>query len=948
MSPALPVPNVSTLIVPLPLIFIFSGAVMLISPPLPSPKVEPEIFPWLKKLIIKFGLLAKGLIVKFPALAILSVSAKMPNSPLIFNWLVFKVMFPASPVALLRLLALNSAFSPMVKIGVVMSIFPAFPPAWVSTLKKLPLSIVTDSDTLKLRFPASPSPSVKAMMPELLIKFKVWLLGILILPPLPLPEVIAVMVALSRLMLLLLRLILPASRLLVVEAVICDACKKRLSLLIIMLAGWAVKRSPSPLISVEIVELLVILTWLAWFSPLLIKILPGLPSPVVKAWILLLSKLKLLPVKLILPASRLLVVDAVICDEVKERFSLLIVMLAGWAEKRSPSPLISVEIVELLVILTWLAWFSPLLIKILPGFPSPEVKAWIVALSILMRFPVKVMSWESPKLDVDADKVMPSLRLISLLSIKILPASPLPAVSTRIIPSPERLIVLGANKFIFPASPLPEVEALILTPSLRLIWLSALIKILPALPLLLVSTCRLPLPVRLIISLPVISISPALPPPDVEAEICPFSKKLICKVRLLSRGWIIILPASPSPNVSAKIPLSPKIVKLLVVNWILPAFPVAFSVLLALNSAFSPIVIWLAVNWISPASSSPSVSTVKVVPLSIKISSPILRLILPASPSPLVKALIVTPSLIFSCWELKLISPAFPVPKVSTLIVPLPCKLMVWGALILISPPSPALVVEAEICPSSKNVISKLGLSLGLMFKLPASATPSVSANIPNSPVISRKLAKILMLPASPVALMVVLALNSESLPMVNLSVVMSIFPASPLLSVCTFNRLLLSMVTLSVVVMIISPALPSPKVAADICELSLTVRIGVLMTIPSELPLAPSLTSEVIWAWFVKFIDSVALRVIKPAFPAEFVDVVILVESETVKLAVSKLIFPALPSPDVSAVIEPSPLISMFSGAVRVILPPSPMFVVRAEIKPFSVNWMLRLGLVW
>ena len=47
----------------------------------------------------------------------------------------------------------------------------------------------------------------------------------------------------------------------------------------------------------------------------------------------------------------------------------------------------------------------------------------------------------------------------------------------------------------------------------------------------------------------------------------------------------------------------------------------------------------------------------------------------------------------------------------------------------------------------------------------------------------------------------------------------------------------------------------------------------------------------------------------------------------------------PALPLPLVSAVIVPSPLILIVSGAVRLISPPAPLAVVKVESIAVSVN---------
>ena len=56
MLPASPVPVVSTEILPSPEISIFSGALILIFPPLPLEMVEAEMKPWLLKLMSRSGL----------------------------------------------------------------------------------------------------------------------------------------------------------------------------------------------------------------------------------------------------------------------------------------------------------------------------------------------------------------------------------------------------------------------------------------------------------------------------------------------------------------------------------------------------------------------------------------------------------------------------------------------------------------------------------------------------------------------------------------------------------------------------------------------------------------------------------------------------------------------------------------------------------------------------
>ena len=82
------------------------------------------------------------------------------------------------------------------------------------------------------------------------------------------------------------------------------------------------------------------------------------------------------------------------------------------------------------------------------------------------------------------------------------------------------------------------------------------------------------------------------------------------------------------------------------------------------------------------------------------------------------------------------------------------------------------------------------------------------------------------------------------------------------------------------------------------------------------------------------------------PPSPVSDVAADIVVFSAMVRFSVSMLMMPALPAPSVSTVILPSPEIFMFSGANILMLPPSPLAVVRADMKPFSVKVMLRLGL--
>ena len=81
------------------------------------------------------------------------------------------------------------------------------------------------------------------------------------------------------------------------------------------------------------------------------------------------------------------------------------------------------------------------------------------------------------------------------------------------------------------------------------------------------------------------------------------------------------------------------------------------------------------------------------------------------------------------------------------------------------------------------------------------------------------------------------------------------------------------------------------------------------------------------------------------PPFPLLDVDADMVVFSDMVRFLVSMLIVPAFPVPVVSTVILPSPAIFMFSGAKRLMLPPSPLASVRADIKPLSVKVILRSG---
>lgn len=58
-------------------------------------------------------------------------------------------------------------------------------------------------------------------------------------------------------------------------------------------------------------------------------------------------------------------------------------------------------------------------------------------------------------------------------------------------------------------------------------------------------------------------------------------------------------------------------------------------------------------------------------------------------------------------------------------------------------------------------------------------------------------------------------------------------------------------------------------------------------------------------------------------------------------------VISPAWPTSVVSTEIFPSPVICIFSGALISIFPPLPVDVVRAEMKPWSMNVILMFGSV-
>ena len=81
------------------------------------------------------------------------------------------------------------------------------------------------------------------------------------------------------------------------------------------------------------------------------------------------------------------------------------------------------------------------------------------------------------------------------------------------------------------------------------------------------------------------------------------------------------------------------------------------------------------------------------------------------------------------------------------------------------------------------------------------------------------------------------------------------------------------------------------------------------------------------------------------PPSPLSDVAADIVVLSAIVRFSVWMLMMPAFPAPSVSTVILPSPEIFISSGANILMLPPSPVERVRADMKPFSVKVIFRFG---
>ena len=181
------------------------------------------------------------------------------------------------------------------------------------------------------------------------------------------------------------------------------------------------------------------------------------------------------------------------------------------------------------------------------------------------------------------------------------------------------------------------------------------------------------------------------------------------------------MPAGASPWVSANIPSSPEILRVLLNILIFPPVSVlmAFSRAVALIWAFSPMVTSGELISMFPAAPVLLVSVVILVPVS-RLKLLVSILIAPAFPSPVVEAEMDMPSAIVRFWVSISIMPALPMLFVVTLISPsmmsvvsgLPVMFMVSGALINMLPPLPVELVEAEIKPWLLKLMSRFGLSL--------------------------------------------------------------------------------------------------------------------------------------------------------------------------------------------------------------------------------------------
>ena len=170
----------------------------------------------------------------------------------------------------------------------------------------------------------------------------------------------------------------------------------------------------------------------------------------------------------------------------------------------------------------------------------------------------------------------------------------------------------------------------------------------------------------------------------------------------------------------------------------------------------------------------------------------------------------------------------------------------------------------------------------------------------------------------------------------------MLILPPSAASVLLLAEEVMMPVVMFDWAVISIEPAFPVAVsvLRAEIMPFSV-VREPVLMVI---LPPSPVLVvSVIIWPLSSSF--SVGLILILPPAPLLEVAAEMSIPSAIVRFWVWMFISPALPVPSVSTVILPLPWMLMFSGAVILMLPPLPLEVVRAEIKPFSVKVILRSG---
>ena len=82
------------------------------------------------------------------------------------------------------------------------------------------------------------------------------------------------------------------------------------------------------------------------------------------------------------------------------------------------------------------------------------------------------------------------------------------------------------------------------------------------------------------------------------------------------------------------------------------------------------------------------------------------------------------------------------------------------------------------------------------------------------------------------------------------------------------------------------------------------------------------------------------------PPSPLLDVDADMVMSSAIVRFLVLTWSWPALPVPSVSTVILPFPVMFMVFGANKLMLPPLPLDVVRADMKPLLLKLIFRSGL--